>query len=185
VISTIDNLFPWFGDMVQLGGNILLVIVGMAMLIGTLVLERLGYLRFVYPRKRDNAIALWQGRDERGDWYSQHLRNLMMARLQRGLMRNVDLIRTLIRICPLLGLLGTVLGMLEVFDAVAATGTNNARSTASGVSKATVTTMAGMVVAIASLPAINLVSRRLVAEGGKLHDQLDLQPEAVQETSHA
>ena len=76
---------------------------------------------------RDIAIALWEGRDIRSDWYSQHLRNLMMARLRRGLMRNVDLIRTLIKICPLLGLLGTVLGMLEVFDAVSATGTNNAQ----------------------------------------------------------
>ena len=87
--------------------------------------------------------------------------------------------RTLTKLCPLLGLLGTVLGMLEVFDAVAATGSNNPRSTASGVSKATVTTMAGMVVAIASMLAINVVSRRLTAEGNRLNQLLEIEPEAL------
>ena len=176
MINFVDNLFPWFGDMVELGGNILLAIIFLAMLIGSLVLERLGYLHFVYPKQRDRAVALWQGRDHRSDWYALHLRQLMMARLKQSLGRNIDLTKTLIKLCPLLGLLGTVLGMLEVFDAVAATGSNNPRSTASGVSKATVTTMAGMVVAIASLLAVNVVSRRLTSEGNKLNDLLDLEP---------
>lgn len=185
MISMIDNLFPWFGDMVELGGGILLAIVAMATVIGSLVLERLGYLRFVYPRQRDTAIELYHGRDIHGDWYSLHLRHLLIARLNQSLCRNLDLTKTLIKLCPLLGLLGTVLGMLEVFDAVAATGSNNPRSTASGVSKATVTTMAGMVVAIASMLAVNLVSRRLTAEGNKLNDLLDIEPEAQYMEEHA
>lgn len=171
-----DNLFPWFGDMVELGGNILLAIVFMALLIWTLVLERVGYLRFVYPRQRDRAIALWQGRDNHEAWYSQHLRHLLIARMKQSLGRNTDLTRTLIKLCPLLGLLGTVLGMLEVFDAVAATGSNNPRSTASGVSKATVTTMAGMVVAIAGMLMTSMVNRRLTAAGNRLNDLLNLEP---------
>ena len=85
----------------------------------------------------------------------------------------MDLTRTLIKLCPLLGLLGTVLGMLEVFDAVAATGTNNPRSTASGVSKATVTTMAGMVVAITGLLVTSLVNRRITARSNKLSDLME------------
>jgi biopolymer transport protein ExbB len=57
---------------------------------------------------------------------------------------------------------------------VAATGANNPRSTASGVSKATVTTMAGMVVAIFGMLMISMVNRRLGAESNKLNDLLDL-----------
>jgi len=177
MIAFIDNLFPWFGDMVELGGNILLAIVFMAVVIGSLVLERIGYLRFVYPAQRDRAVVLWRSRDPRGNWYALHLRQLIISRLRRSLGRNINLTKTLIKLCPLLGLLGTVLGMLEVFDAVAATGTNNPRSTASGVSKATVTTMAGMVVAIASMLAVNIVARRLTAEGNKLNELLDIEPE--------
>ena len=59
MINLIDNLFPWFGDMVELGGNILLVIIALAMLIWTFVLERAGYLVWSWPRQRDRAIALW------------------------------------------------------------------------------------------------------------------------------
>jgi biopolymer transport protein ExbB len=176
VLTFLDNLFPWFGDMLELGGNILLMIILMAALIGSLVLERVGYLLFVFPAQRDRAVALWKGRSHRGAWYELHLRQLLVARLKASLQRNVGLTRTLITLCPLLGLLGTVLGMLEVFDAVAATGSNNPRSTASGVSKATVTTMAGMVVAIAAMLATNVVGRRLVAEGNRLNELLEIEP---------
>ncbi len=178
MMTFLDNLFPWFGDMLELGGNILLMIVIMAALIGSLVLERIGYLLFVFPGQRDRAVALWKERTHRGAWYELHLRQLLVARLKASLERNVGLTRTLIMLCPLLGLLGTVLGMLEVFDAVAATGSNNPRSTASGVSKATVTTMAGMVVAIASMLAVNVVGRRLVAEGHRLNELLEIEPAA-------
>ncbi len=174
MLTFIDNVFPWFGDMTDLGGNILLAIVFMALLIGTFVLERLGYLYLVYPRQRARALDLWLYRGGHSPWFDKHYRHLLIVRLRRNLKRNMDLTRTLIKLCPLLGLLGTVLGMLEVFDAVAATGSNNPRSTASGVSKATVTTMAGMVVAIAGMLATSMVSRRLEAESNKLNDLLDL-----------
>lgn len=173
MLSQIDSLLPWFGDMLELGGNILLAIVVLAILIWTFVLERVGYLLWFWPAQRERAIVLWRQRPDRGDWYSRNFRRLLLARLTRSLKRNTDLTRTLIKLSPLLGLLGTVLGMLEVFDAVAATGTNNPRSTAAGVSKATVTTMAGMVVAIAGLLAMGLVDRRLRAESSKLSELLD------------
>ena len=63
---------------------------------------------------------------------------------------------------------------LRCANAVAATGTNNPRSTASGVSKATVTTMAGMVVAIAGMLFASLVNRRLTAESNKLNDLIEI-----------
>jgi biopolymer transport protein ExbD len=58
--------------------------------------------------------------------------------------------------------------MLEVFDALAATGSNNPRSMAAGVSKATVSTLAGMVVAIVGLLALSLSERRAVDAREKL-----------------
>ena len=55
-------------------------------------------------------------------------------------------VKTLVALCPMLGLLGTVTGMIEVFDVMAAGG-GNTRGMAAGVSKATLPTMAGMVAA--------------------------------------
>jgi biopolymer transport protein ExbB len=50
-----------------------------------------------------------------------------------------------------MGLLGTVTGMIEVFEVMAISGSGNPRSMAAGVSKATVPTMAGMVAALSGV----------------------------------
>src|SRR5690554_7768600 len=50
-----------------------------------------------------------------------------------------------------MGLLGTVTGMISVFDVLAITGTDNARAMANGISQATIPTMAGLVVALTGL----------------------------------
>jgi len=64
------------------------------------------------------------------------------------LQQSLGLIKSLVAVCPLLGLLGTVTGMIEVFDVMAVMGTGSARAMASGISKATIPTMAGMVGAL-------------------------------------
>jgi biopolymer transport protein ExbB len=69
------------------------------------------------------------------------------------------MIKTLVALCPLLGLVGTVTGMIEVFDVMALSGTGNARSMAAGVSRATIPTMAGMVGALSGVFAAALLSR--------------------------
>ena len=63
----------------------------------------------------------------------------------------LPMVRVLIALCPLLGLLGTVSGMIQVFDVMALSGNGNPRAMAAGVSRSTVPTMAGMVIAISGL----------------------------------
>ena len=63
----------------------------------------------------------------------------MDLELQRGL----QIIKSLVALCPMLGLLGTVTGMIEVFDVMAIAGSGNVRGMAGGISKATLPTMAG------------------------------------------
>ena len=78
----------------------------------------------------------------------------------------------LIKLCPLLGLLGTVTGMIHVFDVMAVTGTGNARAMASGISLATIPTMAGMVIAIAGLYFSKIIEERVSDETHHLADLL-------------
>lgn len=170
----IDNIFPWFGDMLELGGNILLFIILLAAMMWSLILERLVYIWFVYPRKVQIAISLWRDRNDRSSWFAKEFRTLIIARLSSDLGHNITLIRTLVKVCPLLGLLGTVLGMLEVFDAIAITGSNNPRSTAAGISKATVTTMAGMVVAISGLMVSNYLAKHAKEEENFLGEKMSV-----------
>jgi biopolymer transport protein ExbB len=160
MLSQLETLFPWFTDMAELGGDILLLILAMAAVMWALVSERLIYLWLEFPAQARSAVEQWAARQEHQSWCAQQYRERLLLHLKWGLRRNISLIRVLITLCPLLGLLGTVLGMLEVFDAMAATGNNNARATAAGVSKATITTMAGMVVAISGMLVSIVVERK-------------------------
>ena len=60
-------------------------------------------------------------------------------------------IRTLTGALPMLGLLGTVDGMIQTFDVLSVFGTGNARGMAGGISVALITTMAGLVTALSGL----------------------------------
>ena len=90
-------------------------------------------------------------------------------RLQRGLSRHLGVIGVLAAIAPLLGLLGTVLGMIETFDVISAFGTGNARALAGGISVALITTQTGLLVAIPGL----LMSNRLGRSAQRLRMTLD------------
>jgi biopolymer transport protein ExbB len=164
MIVLIDNLFPWFGDMLELGGDILLLIIIMAAVMWSLILERLVFFFWVFPHKQYQLTSLWQQQNDKASWRASQFRILLVSRVSRDMGRNLQLILTIVKVCPLLGLLGTVMGMLEIFDALAVTGNNSARTTAGGVSKATVSTMAGMVVAISGL----MISHYLVDKAASI-----------------
>jgi len=69
-------------------------------------------------------------------------------RLMEALRRDLGVLRALTVVAPLLGLLGTVVGMIATFQAVAGSGGDTAYRVAEGVSRALITTQAGLVVAI-------------------------------------
>lgn len=168
MMTLFDRFTPWLGDLLELGGPIVGIILLIAFAMWWLLFERLHYFLRDYPRELATAKTAWEARPDHLSWFAQQYRNDLTGHIARELTRNFSLIGTLIKICPLLGLLGTVLGMLEVFDALAATGSNNPRSMAAGVSKATVSTLAGMVVAIFGLLAATLVERHALAARERL-----------------
>ena len=73
---------------------------------------------------------------------------------------------------PLLGLLGTVSGMVEVFDVMAIAGSGNPRAMASGVYHAIIPTMTGMVAALSGMYFSARLSRHAGQEAQKLEDYL-------------
>jgi len=84
-----------------------------------------------------------------------------------GLDRFLNTLGTIAAITPLLGLLGTVVGMIDVFSAITSEGVGNAAALAGGISQALITTAAGLTVAIPSLIAFRyfrgLVDKFIVA----------------------
>lgn len=137
--------------LIERGGDVLILIGIVTIFMWTLMLERLWYMWRLHPQAAMGVASEWRARDDRGSWHARQIRRLLLAQVEMELDRGLVMIRTLVAICPLLGLLGTVTGMIEVFDVMAVAGSGNARAMAAGVSKATIPTMAGMVAALSGL----------------------------------
>lgn len=74
--------------------------------------------------------------------------------------RNLELLGVIAAVAPLMGLLGTVVGMIDVFAALMIHGAGDASILAGGIGQALVTTAMGLVVAIPALVAHRLLNRR-------------------------
>lgn len=79
------------------------------------------------------------------------------SNLERGLV----ILEVIAAIAPLLGLLGTVLGLVDVFHVVSKLGIGQTAAFSSGIAKALITTVVGLVIAIPSLVAYSYFSRRV------------------------
>jgi len=135
---------------IERGGDVLLVIAFVTAVMWTLIFERFWYFRTGYRRAEKRVQAIWNARADRSSWRSKQIRRVLISDLTLDLNWGLGMIGTLVALCPMLGLLGTVTGMVEVFDVMAAGG-GNTRGMAAGVSKATLPTMAGMVAAISGM----------------------------------
>jgi biopolymer transport protein ExbB len=76
------------------------------------------------------------------------------------LTKNLRVLETVAAVAPLLGLLGTVVGMIRVFAGISQVGLGNPEQLFSGISEAMVTTAAGLIVGIPALVAHNWLESR-------------------------
>ena len=83
------------------------------------------------------------------------------TKVSHVLERYLSTLGTIAAVSPLLGLLGTVIGMIDVFNAVMLQGTGNTAVLAGGISKALITTAAGLTVAIPALFFHRFLVRRV------------------------
>jgi len=138
-------------DFVETGGDVLLVIAFVTGVMWALIFERFIYFRIGHPRELLRVENFWNHRSDHTSWQAQRVRGLLVSEVNLKLRRSLGMIKTLVALCPMFGLLGTVTGMIEVFDVMALAGSGNARGMAGGVSKATLPTMAGMVAALSGM----------------------------------
>lgn len=76
------------------------------------------------------------------------------------LTRRLGVLETVAAVSPLLGLLGTVLGMIRVFGTISSAGLGNPETLSAGISEAMVTTAAGLIIGIPALVAYNWLNGR-------------------------
>lgn len=157
---------------IESGGEVLYFIAGLTFVMWMLVFERAYYFRLGLPEDVAAAVNTWESRPERKSWRAKQIRRALISRMRDRIETNLGLIKVCVSLCPLLGLLGTVTGMIVVFHVMAVTGGGDAKSMAGGVSRATIPTMAGMVAAISGVFAQIYVTRLANRELHLLEDRL-------------
>ena len=162
-------------DFIETGGDVLLVIAFVTGVMWTMILERVLYIRFAHKAEVKRVREIWNGRSDHQSWHAHVIRRMLISEVEQKLSSGLGMIKTIVAVCPMFGLLGTVTGMIEVFDVMAIAGSGNAKAMAGGVSKATIPTMAGMVAALSGLILSARLENFAADEGERLADRLEIE----------
>ncbi len=141
------SLFDFF----ERGGPVILILFIVAIIMISLLVERLIFFINDLKKLSDERVSEVQECSFQNKWIRKKIKLKNISILNHESTKNLLMIQGLIALCPLLGLLGTVTGMIEVFDIMAITGTGNARAMASGIARATLPTMTGLFISIVGL----------------------------------
>jgi biopolymer transport protein ExbB len=161
-------------EFLNAGGPVLLAIAAVIFMMWAMSIERFVYLKWVLPQQEAAVIGLWQQRDERASWQAHQIRRALIAGVSLNARLYLPTIKTLVTVCPLFGLMWTVTGMIAVFDVMAFAGMGNPRLMASGVSQATIPTLAGMVGALSGIFVIYYLEAEVKRRVELLGDHLTI-----------
>ncbi len=162
--SVLDSINQFMRD----GGTVLWALAAVVLLCWILIAERISYFVINFPRTQDELINRWKQRADHSSWHARVIRDGWLASAELGLRANLKTIKVLVTLCPMIGLLGTVTGMISVFDMMSIQGSSNPKLMAAGISMATLPTLAGMVAALSGMFA----HARLMKKSNKLEAKL-------------
>lgn len=170
------GFFEWFSS----GGVVMYVILLVLAAVALISLERSRTLRREYRKEDLSSVELPAPGDDaegaKGGYrrLALQIRHAASVGREEALMamqevmvrevgrieKNLALLKSLASLAPLLGLLGTVTGMISLFDVITAFGTGDPKLLAGGISEALVTTEFGLIVAIPAVLAHRLLQNR-------------------------
>ena len=166
-----EQFFIPIRTFMEAGGDVLWLIAVATFTMWMLIFERFYYINGPHSEDVGASLSKWETRAERTSWNAHRIREGLISEVNERLKSNMILIKTFISLLPLLGLLGTVTGMIQVFEAMTFSG-GNARSMASGVSAATIPTMSGMVATLSGVFANTWLTSKLDSEAEYMEDTL-------------
>ncbi len=187
-----SGIFAGVPDYLAQGGAVLVPLIAVSVWMWYLIVSKLREIS--WWKRGENAAGI---RDLRRIFEQERafdtdadrkLLTVLVRRQQDAVDRHIQTIFVLAAVAPLLGLLGTVAGMITTFEAISRFGTANARALASGISEALITTQAGLVVAVPGLfmghmlqrqaeAVKNRMSRFLLSAGRELESLCSEEPE--------
>ena len=184
MIDIISNIVIRIEDYLQTGGMVMVPLVIASLIMWLLIMDRVLFFRRLHrknmsfqiaqahvsanrtpdPARYGGAISLLVARfvaaRSGDDVLDRYILDETVLNLNRSMTDYISIIGVLAAVAPLLGLLGTVAGMITTFDVLAVFGTGNARAMAGGISEALITTQTGLLVAIPGLYMKGFLDRR-------------------------
>lgn len=185
-MNTLDSLWHF----IMAGGPVMFPLMALSLWLWVLVLVKLLWL--VRTAKEEVSLAEALNLLQKGGtppwrwsplgWALKHFMNLRTnepesdvlfweasVRKQIPLLwRHINTLLMLSSVAPLLGLLGTVAGMISTFEVIMQFGTGNAQALAAGISEALITTETGLLIAVPGLFTAYMMRRRIRREQQKL-----------------
>ena len=123
----------------EAGGSVLWLIALLVFFMWSMIFERIWYFSHGHEFYVKDLSAKWNNRADKTSWHALQIREKMLSQAKVEINKNLSIIQTCVVLAPLFGLLGTVTGMIEVFQVMAFNGGGDARA------------MAGMVVALSGV----------------------------------
>ncbi len=158
------------------GGWVMVAILLLSVLMWVLILDR--YL-FLFRRRGDlvrDAVDAWRMSAGSSPQVNRRLRAALTASFHGRLGSWLITIQVITAVLPLLGLLGTVGGMIQTFEVMTVFGSGNVRGMAEGISQALITTMAGLMTALAGMYFAGDLTSRIERETERLREHLVTRP---------
>jgi biopolymer transport protein ExbB len=151
-LFTLIDIIDGVKGFLEAGGIVLYFIMILALIMFSVIFERLFYyyIRFTKESKRWIQECRELSTELQGE-QKKRITEMVISNAKRALKLNTNILHVCVALAPLFGLLGTVTGMIAVFEVMETFGNSNPKLMASGVSKAIIPTMVGMVISIIGL----------------------------------
>ncbi|OQX34625.1 MAG: hypothetical protein B0D91_12200 [Oceanospirillales bacterium LUC14_002_19_P2] len=166
-------------DYLTRGGWVLWIVFGLTSVMLTLLSERFTYLVWHWRKRHRKIITLWRARTDRSSWRAHKVRETLLAREQAVMETGFPVIKGLIAICPLTGLLGTVTGMITLFERMGYHGLTVGPMLLESLSRITLPTLAGILVTIVGVYAYTWCLKLAERRQHRLADALTLSDPAT------
>ena len=138
-------------DLIRAGGMVLVIIVMLATFMWWLILDRYLYHWISVRAQVADIVDRWTQRGAMATVFEERLKRSLVDRFRSDALAWTPTISVITAILPMLGLLGTVIGMIKIFEVMTVFGSGNVRGMAEGISQALVTTMAGLITALSGV----------------------------------
>lgn len=166
----LDFFLDSFMSVFNKGGFVLVFIFVQFLLMWFYATQKYLYFKNEFNQDFENFKADLERLKNENTYFENERVQKYLSILKLKMKSHISLIQLMVMLAPLFGLLGTVTGMISVFDVMAVAGSGNARAMASGISKATIPTMAGMVGALTGLFFVNYIKTQLKVKNAMIAD---------------